>query len=93
MECQAACTDQNCQYMCVAEFGRCGPDCPCGENCPDGCAGCQSPFCQCLDILNNGEHNYCMHRATEKQNNCISRCETDTCVLECNTGNGFQLIR
>ena len=82
-ECYGNCADQNCQYECVAEFGRCGPACPCGENCPGGCEGCPSPFCQCTDILNNGEHNYCMHRATAKQDYCVTHCETDTCVLDC----------
>merc|ERR1711953_30529 len=82
-DCMADCAEQSCQYECVAEFGRCGPECPCGDNCPGGCEGCPSPFCQCVDILHNGEHNYCMHRATSRQNYCIGQCETDTCVFDC----------
>ena len=49
---------------------ECGASCPCGENCPDGCAGCDNEICgdECenaetenLDFIN------CREAALENQ--------------------------
>ena len=59
--CFEACPDEaspECQSECVRVEAKCNSDCPCNENCPEGCFSCLNEICgPCFqhpagDILN-----------------------------------------
>ena len=48
MECALLCEPEDilCKSQCTREFTACEEDCPCGANCPAGCAGCATWECR-----------------------------------------------
>jgi hypothetical protein len=52
-ECLNFCTpeDYSCPSRCDAAFLECQVSCPCGNECPQGCAGCANPVCTASEYL------------------------------------------
>lgn len=52
-ECLNFCTpdDYSCPSRCDAAFLECQVSCPCGNECPQGCAGCANPICTASEYL------------------------------------------
>ena len=48
VDCKRTCgEDSSCVIECGVKLDECIIYCPCQKECPDGCSGCQSHFCQC----------------------------------------------
>ena len=46
VNCVSSCeSDASCTSSCNREFFACNDECPCHENCPDGCEGCEHYLC------------------------------------------------
>ncbi|CAG5112017.1 Oidioi.mRNA.OKI2018_I69.chr2.g6278.t1.cds [Oikopleura dioica] len=51
--CKLLCETEYCASICTREYNDCLDNCPCGENCIDGCADCNNPVC---DKISNAEN-------------------------------------
>ncbi|CAG5076383.1 Oidioi.mRNA.OKI2018_I69.PAR.g8447.t1.cds [Oikopleura dioica] len=88
LQCSTNCDNASCDVECSNQFKECGASCPCGENCPNGCAGCENDICgdKCenaktenLDFIN------CREAALENQASCTRNCPPKrNCFEECN---------
>ena len=48
VNCILNCSDDvTCTFECGEQFYKCSDFCPCRPECPTGCEGCSSSFCQC----------------------------------------------
>ena len=45
VDCQWGCDSAYCSEQCGKRFEVCNDGCPCGADCPGGCAGCENPIC------------------------------------------------
>ena len=63
---------------------------PCHENCPDGCPGCDSPFCSCAIPDQNPDFEVCSEHAWTDLGKCLSTCHGDgDCLTECYRQHGI----
>ena len=85
--CQDQCgqlMDYHCMSECDFELEECIQFCPCHTGCPDGCSGCNTPFCQCNDKTANPDYNNCIEQLDEVYIKCVIDCNYDsTCLSGC----------
>ncbi|CAG5078443.1 Oidioi.mRNA.OKI2018_I69.PAR.g8986.t1.cds [Oikopleura dioica] len=43
--CRLLCETDYCLSICQRQYDECNDACPCGADCPAGCAGCDNPIC------------------------------------------------
>ena len=54
----------------------CNRDCPCNENCPNGCAGCDNEACYC-DAATNEDAKECFAYWERVLNDCLEACNPE----------------
>ena len=61
-------------------------DCPCMENCPQGCDECSSPFCVCASPEENPDYAICQAKVEEVYHSCLFDCGVNDyeCFAACN---------
>ena len=73
--CREDCSeDAFCYFECNYDATSCLISCPCFENCPNGCDGCLTPFCECYDYENNPDYIYCSELYENSYNECVVEC-------------------
>ncbi|CAG5104554.1 Oidioi.mRNA.OKI2018_I69.chr1.g1330.t1.cds [Oikopleura dioica] len=84
--CREDCGDASCETTCNREFLLCIDDCPCGENCENGCENCPSSFCAstCDDPENNEDYLVCKDKVKGNLSGCFDFCDNSIdCHLNC----------
>ena len=86
--CSAACETPECEWGCLSELDKCIAGCPCGTECPDGCADCPTggQYCQCGEPNENPDYLFCQRAVEAQYNRCVYNCAIgDTiCFADCN---------
>ena len=88
IDCSLACSDANCLLDCGRALNDCVQDCPCNNNCPNGCVDCQNPICVCGENpspQNKENLETCKNEKSIDLGQCIIDCMNDqdcenTCV-------------
>ena len=63
-----------CNFDCEFDAVTCYSHCPCFEHCVDGCSGCPSPFCTCVDPDSNADFINCERIFNLQYSSCILQC-------------------
>ena len=89
LECRNACSDdddRSCEYHCLKSLSACIEACPCFDECLNGCDGCESDYCQCVDPESNADYIFCQRAAEAQYNRCVYTCDIGdaVCFSECN---------
>lgn len=84
-ECLDKCSgNRNCIEYCNSNKTKCINSCPCHGECADGCADCDSSFCQCVDPELNADFIKCERHFTDVYLECAFGCGSDlSCNSEC----------
>ncbi|CAG5099692.1 Oidioi.mRNA.OKI2018_I69.XSR.g16638.t1.cds [Oikopleura dioica] len=85
VDCRNNCSDHLCENQCLIEFTECVSDCPCGQNCPNGCQDCDNPLCTTCDNLETDfEFQQCKVIALEEFDHCAMNCLNNWgCIDNC----------
>ena len=85
-ECHFHCNrDQKCELECYSNLDECMKLCPCYDECPQGCDGCDSEYCVCGDFESEPNFIQCKHDAEDNYHRCAFDCPIDelTCYSDC----------
>ena len=74
------------KYDCYSSLTTCVNQCPCQEDCPNGCKDCENSICECKDHSNSPSFTACENQVKENYQLCTSECiENDyDCLSLCN---------
>ena len=71
-----------CYVNCNKDLWSCMSNCPCMENCPDGCQNCDNEICPCSD---DGDYQICSEYFEQLFWTCAQACDHDElCFSQCN---------
>ena len=91
-DCNKSDDQRNCSVLCNENLLGCVKDCPCLENCPNGCTDC--PYCQCTDIEDDEEFQFCEQHFEAVFFSCINDCHHDPdCMGLCNRDFSEDLLK
>ncbi|CAG5109784.1 Oidioi.mRNA.OKI2018_I69.chr2.g4273.t1.cds [Oikopleura dioica] len=77
-ECVESCETSSCERSCLYEYTSCYVDCPCFENCPNGCDGCPNSLCSCSNAeTDNDDYKQCISQSSQRFNQCVEGCPPD----------------
>ena len=85
-ECHFHCNrDQKCELECYGDLDDCMRLCPCYDECPQGCDGCDSEYCVCGDFESEPNFIQCKHDAEDNYHRCAFDCPIDelSCFSDC----------
>ena len=67
-----------------SDLASCINECPCFDQCPNGCIECSSKYCACSDKENYPDFTLCNELAELDFRNCILKCSHDSaCFQKC----------
>jgi len=86
ISCFANCESTYCNSECLQVYQDCDSSCPCGIDCPGGCANCNDhELCQarCENAHeNNDEYRLCFYDALFEHNLCLKECPASAACHE-----------
>ena len=85
-ECLNQCQgNDSCNFNCDYSAAACTNSCPCFENCPAGCDGCETSFCSCYDYESNSDYIACLQKFEVEYNKCLINCPSGDviCLASC----------
>ena len=83
VNCEDACESKSCERGCLVDYIDCFRQCPCEQDCPNGCDGCAHSICTCKNPgLENKHHKQCMTEAMDEQYACLGDCNGDKSCLD-----------
>ena len=89
VDCRNNCSDHACENQCLIQLGECVSDCPCGQNCPNGCSDCDHPLCNsCQNLETDFEFQVTLLAVTillldVQQCKVHALQEFDQCAMDC----------
>ncbi|CAG5104020.1 Oidioi.mRNA.OKI2018_I69.chr1.g1053.t1.cds [Oikopleura dioica] len=83
--CKDACSESSCERTCLIEYTGCYADCPCYDNCPDGCTDCPHSICTCKEPqTNNKFYQQCLDERSDELSACLKICAANkSCFEKC----------
>ena len=87
---QCLVNDYFCITKCEETLASCIRDCPCQENCPEGCSKCDTFYCKCQSDEPTDEQLECENDIGQEFLDCYAKCKVDDeckrkCALEYDT--------
>ncbi|CAG5103666.1 Oidioi.mRNA.OKI2018_I69.chr1.g878.t1.cds [Oikopleura dioica] len=75
LSCKDDCESGSCERECLFDYTDCYSNCPCYQNCENGCVECMNPICSCVSPeKDNAFYQHCIDESQKNFGKCVKAC-------------------